>query len=446
MVCVPMNVGDKTVGVIQILNKRLGNYTERDGKLLEHFAAQSAIAICNARLFEDLLAHMGFYTSRDETKSPRELLDEIKSPARPEELSILFADMRGFTQLCQSVDGPAVVQKVLDEFLGMLAGEVLLHRGIVNKFLGDGVMALFRDDIQGDKSFRAVQCAFGMLDRFDTLYKQWKRSPSLASVALDELDLGIGIGITTGNVIIGSVGSNRVRDFTPIGIAVNLAGYLMERARGEKRIIVDGSTYLAVADLVAECSGPTSFIYRKHDHDKGGRPLVYYHVKSLKSHPGLPATGSPTNLPSTRPVCDVFVSYSHKDADWLAKLKTHLTPFVRGGVSFWDDTKIRSGDVWREEIKKALQAAKVAVLLVSPDFLDSDFIFKNELPPLLDAAKNRALRVLWVPVSYSSVDETEISKYQAAFSPSRPLKGLSDVEQDRVLVQLCKDIREAIQP
>ena len=121
----------------------------------------------------------------------------------------------------------------------------------------------------------------------------------------------------------------------------------------------------------------------------------------------------------------VFISYSHVDGEWLAKLKTHLKPFVREAkMKIWDDTQIRAGADWKQGITQALAAVKVAVLLVSPEFVASDFITAEEVPPLMAAAKNGGVTILWVPVRASSYKQTPIAAYQALHPPTTPLATL----------------------
>ena len=141
----------------------------------------------------------------------------------------------------------------------------------------------------------------------------------------------------------------------------------------------------------------------------------------------------------------VFISYSHKDQEWLSKLQDCLKPIIRNqkNLVVWDDTKIKVGAQWRKEIENALAVAKVAILLVSHNFLASDFIHENELPPLLDAAEAKGLTIIWIPLSSSNYEDTEIQKYQSVYSPNQPLKSLNPAEEDKAWVEICKEIKKA---
>jgi hypothetical protein len=137
--------------------------------------------------------------------------------------------------------------------------------------------------------------------------------------------------------------------------------------------------------------------------------------------------------PSTR--TKVFISYSHKDQEWLERLKRHLKPLVReGNLDCWDDTHIRPGDDWKQEIRTALDTAQVAVLLISANFFASDFINENELPPLLAAAEAKGVRILSVIISASRFARIpNLTRFQAVNPPDRPLAKMSPAEQDDVL-------------
>src|SRR3954468_19310103 len=116
--------------------------------------------------------------------------------------------------------------------------------------------------------------------------------------------------------------------------------------------------------------------------------------------------------PSSR--TKVFISYSHKDQEWLERLKRHLKPLVREGLECWDDTHIRPGDDWQREIRTALDTAQIAVLLISANFFASDFIDENELPSLLAAARAKGVRILPVIISASRfARHPDLRRFQA---------------------------------
>lgn len=142
----------------------------------------------------------------------------------------------------------------------------------------------------------------------------------------------------------------------------------------------------------------------------------------------------------------VFISYSHADVDWLRRLQVHLIPLERErGFQFWDDSRIRPGDEWRRQIREAIATAKVAVLLVSADFLASPFIMGNELPALLAAASDEGAIVLAVIVSPCRYVETEtISRFQAANPPSRPLTLMNVHEREEVFYHVSVAVEAAL--
>ncbi len=140
-----------------------------------------------------------------------------------------------------------------------------------------------------------------------------------------------------------------------------------------------------------------------------------------------------------------FISYSHDDQKWLDLLEKMLVPLVRGGLHIWSDQQIKAGDDWRQKIEDQLCKATVAVLLVSKEFIASDFIHNNELPSLLAAARQKGLRVLWVPIRDCFYERTPIGDYQAAYSPSKPLSSLKGrAAQDKALLAIAKEIEYAL--
>ena len=142
----------------------------------------------------------------------------------------------------------------------------------------------------------------------------------------------------------------------------------------------------------------------------------------------------------------VFISYSHADRKWLERLQVHLRPLIRDSIAdIWDDTRIEPGDAWQIEIRKALEAASVAVLLISADFLASDFVQSEELPALLKAAEERGLLILQVIVSPSRFERTTLAQLQAVNSPTEPLVNMNEYQRELLMETLAARIESAVQ-
>lgn len=144
----------------------------------------------------------------------------------------------------------------------------------------------------------------------------------------------------------------------------------------------------------------------------------------------------------------VFISYSHKDARWLQRLQVHLRPLEKGGlIDSWDDTRIKPGAKWRIEIAKAMGRARVAVLLISADFLASEFILDDELPPLLHAAASQGVMILPVIVSPCRFEKTKsLSQFQSVNPPTKPLSKLDTTKREEVFCQVTDAVEAALYP
>jgi hypothetical protein len=153
--------------------------------------------------------------------------------------------------------------------------------------------------------------------------------------------------------------------------------------------------------------------------------------------------------PTTRSdINRLFISYSHKDREILDRLLVHLRPLEREElIDAWTDTRLEAGSDWKKEVRDALERARAAILLVSADFLASDFIVKNELPPLLENAERKGTTIIPVivqPCRYTR--DSSLRHLQAVNDPNRPLMGLSSVDQERLLDNIAAMVEQAMRP
>lgn len=158
----------------------------------------------------------------------------------------------------------------------------------------------------------------------------------------------------------------------------------------------------------------------------------------------------------------LFVCYAHADNTntdprlrWLDRLLEFLRPLTRyGELATWSDKQIRPGESWHALIQTQLDTAKVAVLLVSPAFLASDYIARSEVPVLLKQAKDRGLKILPVIISPCLYEETRfkypdwktgphellLGSLQSINPPSRTLVEMTEGEQSRVLLAVARQL------
>jgi HEAT repeat protein len=177
----------------------------------------------------------------------------------------------------------------------------------------------------------------------------------------------------------------------------------------------------------------------------GARQLQYFDdLSPLPASAPRPSTKAPKAKPPANRT-KVFISYSRKDAKWLERLQVHLKPLERvGEITRWDDTLIKPGEKWREAIERALGEAKVALLLISADFIASDFINKDELPPLLAAAESEGVLILPIVLSPCRFEETKsLSQFQSVNKPSQPLSMMTGARREAVFVRVSKAIEDA---
>jgi adenylate cyclase len=156
---------------------------------------------------------VSIFVGKQLASSLEESSEAIALSGKRMEVTILFTDIRGFTAFTERVSeeqGPEVVVQLLNEYMAMMVGIIVMYRGHVNKFIGDGILAVFSDDDEGaepgDHALRAVRCATRMV----TARSQFET----------------GAGIHTGLAVVGNVGSADKMEYTVLGDTVNLASRL----------------------------------------------------------------------------------------------------------------------------------------------------------------------------------------------------------------------------
>ncbi|MBQ0736151.1 toll/interleukin-1 receptor domain-containing protein [Aquimarina celericrescens] len=142
----------------------------------------------------------------------------------------------------------------------------------------------------------------------------------------------------------------------------------------------------------------------------------------------------------------VFISYSKKDAKWLDYLRVHLSYLEREyQFTIWEDSKIEVGADWRTEINKEIGSTKVAILMVSANFISSEFINNEELPALLTAAKEEGAHIFPIIISHCMFSDIDaISRFQTINPPSEPLIVMNEGQRDALFLKVTQEIKRVL--
>jgi hypothetical protein len=207
---------------------------------------------------------------------------------------------------------------------------------------------------------------------------------------------------------------------------------------------------------LADTFGVESFLWRETaanqlDPDFHGlQSFLHTHMEEIiaKVHSGtlsINATGSKGPSMSNR--TKVFISYAHKDEEWRGALRTFLLPLENEGLmDIWDDRKIKTGSRWRDEIENALSSAKIAVVLVSPHLLASEFIRDEELPVIFKKNSDDGMWVYPVLISSCGWKRTKLLKDLQIKMCANDAFDLSDVPvRNKYFTEIADEIAEKLE-
>jgi adenylate cyclase len=243
--CVPLWRKDEIIGVIQLDSIRPDNqYTEDDLELLKTISCQMAMILEQASLNEKIRGEELMRNRLERFHSPQVIDMIIKSAleskddlmeAKDREATILFTDIIGFTSLTENMQ-PREINTLLNQFFSRMTDIVFEHDGTLDKYIGDSLMAIFGAPLEKkDDAERAVSAAIKMRQELLAMIEK----------ADGNVKFGIRIGINTGHVVAGNIGSPKRMEYTVIGTPVNIASRLESLAQ-PNQIIIGEKTYQRV--------------------------------------------------------------------------------------------------------------------------------------------------------------------------------------------------------
>ena len=248
VICAPLLVREKVQGLIYLDQERVAAFSLEDLDVVNAVAAQAAIALENVHALERQAREAEVRNAYSRFLPAHVIEDVLQNPEKlrlggaNQVVTVLFADVRGFTRMSARME-PEDVVSMLNDYFGEMTEIIFEHGGTLDKYIGDGMMALFGAPYASpNDAVNAVRAAVAMQKKMKTLKGQLGSASGVPS------SLEIGIGINTGVVTVGYVGSARRFDYTAIGDTVNMASRLESNAPiGE--IYISARTYSELQGL-----------------------------------------------------------------------------------------------------------------------------------------------------------------------------------------------------
>lgn len=198
--------------------------------------------IVEAKNKEKIKNAMGKYISKDIMENVVSDIDNLGLGGKKANVTVLFADIRGFTSMSEKLQ-PDEISVILNEYFTALEPIISSYNGVINKFIGDAVMAIFGEPIQDkEHAVNAVRCADAMLKKVVELQQKW--------LTEGKPKIEIGVGINTGEAFVGNIGSEKRLEYTVIGDMVNLASRIESYNKIYKtQFLISESTYSQVRGI-----------------------------------------------------------------------------------------------------------------------------------------------------------------------------------------------------
>jgi class 3 adenylate cyclase len=241
VITVPLSVKGRPAGALSVRRPQRG-FADRDRALLASFAAQLSIALENARLYRQLDTLFRSYMSPEVATSLLADPDQARLGGAVVEVTVLMADLRGFTPFSER-STPDQVVEMLNTHFATFVPIVLDEGGTITSFIGDALMAIFNAPArQPDHALRAARAAL-------------PAQQATTAVATEHDWPRFRVGINSGPAVVGNIGAELLRNFTAIGDTVNTAARLEGQA-GVGEVVVSGSMLAHLGDLaVVEALG-----------------------------------------------------------------------------------------------------------------------------------------------------------------------------------------------